>query len=127
MVLVHLKISIFPLISAWKMRTAAVADQIQVFFTSQTKAHFSVLVCNKTQLASCDSLGMYHSVSAVCIYHFFKTVILFMKSNCICLLLHLLLCSLKTLLNTCMYLLEQLPEHLKHVVLILTSLCAKYK
>ncbi|XP_048796876.1 putative interleukin-17 receptor E-like isoform X4 [Lagopus muta] len=48
---------------AWKMRTAAVADRIQVFFTSQTKAHFSVLVCNRTQLASCESVGMRHSVS----------------------------------------------------------------
>ncbi|KAF2975575.1 hypothetical protein EK904_010847 [Melospiza melodia maxima] len=48
---------------AWKMRTAAVAEQIQVFFTSQTKAQFSVLVCNRTQMASCESLGMHHSVS----------------------------------------------------------------
>ncbi|XP_010014270.1 PREDICTED: putative interleukin-17 receptor E-like [Nestor notabilis] len=48
---------------AWKMRTAAVAEQIQVFFTSQTKAQFSVLVCNRTQMASCESLGMHRSVS----------------------------------------------------------------
>ncbi|XP_065597598.1 interleukin-17 receptor E-like protein [Cyrtonyx montezumae] len=48
---------------AWKMRTAAVADRIQVFFTSQTKAHFSVLVCNRTQLASCESVGIRRSVS----------------------------------------------------------------
>nr|XP_009507223.1 PREDICTED: putative interleukin-17 receptor E-like [Phalacrocorax carbo] len=48
---------------AWKMRTAAVAEQIQVFFTSQMKAQFSVLVCNRTQLASCESVGMHHSVS----------------------------------------------------------------
>ncbi|XP_029872168.1 putative interleukin-17 receptor E-like isoform X3 [Aquila chrysaetos chrysaetos] len=48
---------------AWKMRTAAAAEQIQVFFTSQTKAQFSVLVCNRTQLASCESVGMHHSVS----------------------------------------------------------------
>ncbi|KAK4831682.1 hypothetical protein QYF61_018679 [Mycteria americana] len=55
---------------AWKMRTAAAAEQIQVFFTSQTKAQFSVLVCNRTQLASCESVGMHHSVSVVCIYYF---------------------------------------------------------
>ncbi|XP_025968837.1 interleukin-17 receptor E-like protein isoform X1 [Dromaius novaehollandiae] len=48
---------------AWKMRTAAVAEQIQIFFTSQTKAQFLVLVCNRTQLASCESVGMRHSVS----------------------------------------------------------------
>ncbi|KAK2517001.1 Il17rel [Columba livia] len=48
---------------AWKMKAAAVAEQIQVFFTSQTKAQFSVLVCNRTQLASCESIGMRHSVS----------------------------------------------------------------
>ncbi|XP_009997747.1 PREDICTED: putative interleukin-17 receptor E-like [Chaetura pelagica] len=48
---------------AWKMRTAAVGEQIEVFFTSQTKAQFSVLVCNRTQLASCESVGMNHSVS----------------------------------------------------------------
>ncbi|XP_010579572.1 PREDICTED: putative interleukin-17 receptor E-like [Haliaeetus leucocephalus] len=48
---------------AWKMRTAIAAEQIQVFFTSQTKAQFSVLVCNRTQLASCESVGMHHSVS----------------------------------------------------------------
>ncbi|XP_009077474.1 PREDICTED: putative interleukin-17 receptor E-like [Acanthisitta chloris] len=48
---------------AWKMRTVAAAEQIQVFFTSQTKAQFSVLVCNRTQMASCESLGMHHSVS----------------------------------------------------------------
>ncbi|KAL2308987.1 hypothetical protein Nmel_005165, partial [Mimus melanotis] len=50
---------------AWKMRTAAVAEQIQVFFTSQTKAQFSVLVCNRTQMASCESLEMHHSVSVL--------------------------------------------------------------
>ncbi|XP_009461135.1 PREDICTED: putative interleukin-17 receptor E-like [Nipponia nippon] len=48
---------------AWKMRTAAAAEQIQVYFTSQTKAQFSVLVCNRTQLASCESVGTHHSVS----------------------------------------------------------------
>ncbi|XP_027750706.1 putative interleukin-17 receptor E-like isoform X1 [Empidonax traillii] len=48
---------------AWKMRTAAVAEEIQVFFTSQTKAQFSVLVCKRTQMASCESLGMHHSIS----------------------------------------------------------------
>jgi len=56
------------------MRTAAVAQQIEVFFTSQTKAQFSVLVCNRTQLASCESIGMHHSVSVVCIYYFLNIV-----------------------------------------------------
>ncbi|XP_029766694.1 putative interleukin-17 receptor E-like [Terrapene carolina triunguis] len=49
---------------AWKMRIAAGAEQIQVSFMSQTKAQFSVLVCNKAQLSSCDSVGIRHSVSA---------------------------------------------------------------
>ncbi|XP_073184411.1 interleukin-17 receptor E-like protein isoform X3 [Lepidochelys kempii] len=49
---------------AWKMRIAARAEQIQVSFMSQTKAKFSVLVCNKAQLSSCDSVGIRHSVSA---------------------------------------------------------------
>ncbi|XP_008935620.1 PREDICTED: putative interleukin-17 receptor E-like [Merops nubicus] len=48
---------------AWKMRAGAAAEQIRVFFTSQTKAQFSVLVCNRTQLATCQSVGMHHSVS----------------------------------------------------------------
>ncbi|XP_068020408.1 interleukin-17 receptor E-like protein isoform X3 [Melanerpes formicivorus] len=48
---------------AWKMRTDAVEGKLRVFFTSQTKAQFSVLVCNRTQLASCESAGMHHSVS----------------------------------------------------------------
>lgn len=56
------------------MKAAAVAEQIQVFFTSQTKAQFSVLVCNRTQLASCESIGMRHSVSVVCIYYFLNIV-----------------------------------------------------
>lgn len=98
----------FPLISAWRMRTATAAEQIQVFFTSQTKAQFSVLVCNRTQLASCESVGMHHSVSVVCIYYFLNIVRL---SNYINLLFHLLLCSLKALINPCMYVLEQLLEH----------------
>ncbi|XP_074840231.1 interleukin-17 receptor E-like protein [Carettochelys insculpta] len=47
---------------AWKMRIAAKAEQIQVSFMSQTMAQFLVLVCNKTRLSSCNSVGTHHSV-----------------------------------------------------------------
>ncbi|XP_067420463.1 interleukin-17 receptor E-like protein isoform X4 [Emydura macquarii macquarii] len=49
---------------AWKMRIAAMAEQIQISFMSQTNARFSVLVCNKAQLSSCESVGTRLSVSA---------------------------------------------------------------
>lgn len=110
----------FPLISAWKMRTAAVAEQIQVFFTSQTKAQFSVLVCNRTQMASCESLGMHHSVSVVCIYYFLSILRLLNIPNCIHLLLHLLFCSLNPLINH-VHIGTITGTFYKHVVLILIS------
>lgn len=65
------------------MRTDAVAGKIQVSFTAQTKAEFSVLVCNRTQLASCQAVGIHHSVSVVCTYYFLSTVRLLNISNCI--------------------------------------------
>ncbi|XP_075784087.1 interleukin-17 receptor E-like protein isoform X2 [Pelodiscus sinensis] len=49
---------------AWKMGIAARAEKIQISFTSQTMAQFSALVCNKTQMSSCNSVGTHHSVSA---------------------------------------------------------------
>uniref|UniRef100_A0A8C8S125 Interleukin-17 receptor C/E N-terminal domain-containing protein n=1 Tax=Pelusios castaneus TaxID=367368 RepID=A0A8C8S125_9SAUR len=50
---------------AWKIKIAAMAEQIQISFMSQTNAQFSVLVCNKAQLSSCESVGTRHSVSVV--------------------------------------------------------------
>ncbi|KYO47489.1 putative interleukin-17 receptor E-like isoform A [Alligator mississippiensis] len=47
----------------WKMRIAGREEQIQVSFTSQTKAQLSVLVCNQMQLSSCESVGTHYSVS----------------------------------------------------------------
>lgn len=95
------------------MRTATVAEQIQVFFTSQTKAQFSVLVCNRTQLASCESLGMHHSVSVVCIYYFLNTLRLFNRSNCIHLFIILFIALQLESINKPMYILEQLLELFK--------------
>lgn len=59
-----------PLILVWKMRIAGREEQIQVSFTSQTKAQLSVLVCNQMQLSSCESVGTHYSVSLVCRFYF---------------------------------------------------------
>ncbi|XP_062991082.1 interleukin-17 receptor E-like protein [Elgaria multicarinata webbii] len=48
---------------AWEMRHAVMEEQIEVSFTSHTKAQFSVLVCNRTESSSCNPTGIHQSVS----------------------------------------------------------------
>ncbi|XP_015273372.1 PREDICTED: putative interleukin-17 receptor E-like [Gekko japonicus] len=53
---------------AWTMKVSAMEEQIQVSFTSNTEAQFSVLVCNITESSSCDSAGIPQSISVVCAF-----------------------------------------------------------
>ncbi|KAK9399517.1 IL17REL: putative interleukin-17 receptor E-like, partial [Crotalus adamanteus] len=53
----HISLMGFFLFSAWKMRLAVMEQQIEVSFMSHFEAEFSVLVCNRTNLHSCNSTG----------------------------------------------------------------------
>ncbi|XP_060100526.1 putative interleukin-17 receptor E-like [Heteronotia binoei] len=48
---------------AWTMNISTMEEQIQVSFTSNTEAQFSVLVCNISEMSSCDSAGIHQSIS----------------------------------------------------------------
>ncbi|XP_053112199.1 putative interleukin-17 receptor E-like [Hemicordylus capensis] len=47
----------------WNMRLDVIDEQIQVSFMSMTAAQFSVHVCNKSELSSCDPAGKHQSIS----------------------------------------------------------------
>lgn len=48
---------------AWNMRLDVIEEQLQISFTSPTKAQFSVCVHNNTESSSCDSAGIHQSLS----------------------------------------------------------------
>ncbi|KAJ6666451.1 hypothetical protein lerEdw1_000726 [Lerista edwardsae] len=53
-------------VSAWNMKLDVIEEQLQISFTSPTKAQFSVCVRNNTESSSCDSEGRHQSLSLVC-------------------------------------------------------------
>lgn len=61
----HTSLMGFFLFLAWKMRLAVMGHQIEVSFTSHFEAEFSVLVCNRTNLHSCNSTGSPKALSLV--------------------------------------------------------------
>lgn len=61
----HISLMGFFLFSAWKMRLAVIEQQIEVSFMSHFEAEFSVLVCNRTNLHSCNSTGTLKAFSVV--------------------------------------------------------------
>lgn len=73
---IHTSLMGFFLFLAWKMRLAVMGQQIEVSFTSHFEAEFSVLVCNRTNLHSCNSTESPKALSLVSATFFYVSKVL---------------------------------------------------